>query len=148
MFHFVTSVDIHRPVGEVFEYLVHCKNVPEWVDTVVDAWQETEEPVGIGARLTEIVDFGLRRSEVVREVTAFERDRLCAWEADNKVGKTTVVYSFEAIGRGTRVTADVRSFWHGLLRLAQPIVSYTSRKQRNQYLAKAKEILETGRQVN
>jgi hypothetical protein len=58
-----------------------------------------------------------------------------------------VSYTFDTSGDGTLVTADVRSQLRGFLRLAQPIARYISLRQRRAYLAKAKEILETGPQA-
>jgi uncharacterized protein YndB with AHSA1/START domain len=68
------SIDVARPVAEVFAYLSDPANLPEWQGTA-EVVQLTDGPVGEGTRLREVhVSMG-RRLEAVTEVAAYEPDR-------------------------------------------------------------------------
>ncbi len=143
--HYEASADINRPVGDVFEFFLECSNIPQWVSAVEEAWHETDDPVSVGSRMTEIVKLGPRRSQVTWEITAFEENRLCTWETESEVvGKTAVSKAFKTVGDGTRITVDVQTQLKGWLRFVEPFLRIISVRQRKRYLSNATRILETG----
>ena len=139
MFHHTNVIDIDRPVAEVFEYMVQCRNIPQWVNTIEDDWQEIEGPAGLGTRVTEVVNLGLRRAEVTWEITAFEQNKLFTWQAESWIGSTRVSYSFDKTVTGTRVTGVLTSQPKGLVRLVSPILGYLSPRQRQKHLTMVKK---------
>ena len=58
MIKYQESIDLQRAVADVFGYIIEARNIPEWVDAVIDAWQLSEGPVGVGTQLSEIVSLG------------------------------------------------------------------------------------------
>ena len=45
------SVTIDRPVEDVFAYMTTVENSPTWQNPVLEAWQTSSGPLGVGATL-------------------------------------------------------------------------------------------------
>ncbi len=66
------SLEINRPLEEVFSYVADPENLPEWSNLVLEVRKETEGPLQEGARFTTVAKFLGRRFETPFEVTAHE----------------------------------------------------------------------------
>ena len=71
MIDFFTSIEIQRSVPVVFAYLTEIKRIPEWANTIAEARQISDGPIGEGSRMLEVVDLSVRKSEVEWEVTEY-----------------------------------------------------------------------------
>src|SRR3954469_23296559 len=76
MVRFELSVEIARPVHEVWEYLIEPENVPEWQSSAVSSHQISDGPIGLGTHLKDERRFLGRRATSEVEVTEFEPERL------------------------------------------------------------------------
>jgi uncharacterized membrane protein len=150
MFEYQESIDIHRPAGEVFAYLIKAENFPEWVDTTVEAWQVTEGPVAVGTRQSEIVTLGFLESRVRNqlnwEVVEYEEGRRVTFESYTGIGYQKQSFTFEPTERGTRLQVNGTHRLQGPIRLAQPIMRFFVERSRREHLMNLKQILESGRQ--
>ena len=144
MLHYKTSVNINRPVDQVFEYVTHIENSSQWGDAVVDAWQETDGPMGVGTIVTEKVKMGPVFSELSWEITAFEPNKLCTFEGDSELGKSQTAYIFETAESGTRLTVEVNTQLSGIYRYLRPFIQFTHKRNRKNSLMGIKKILEHG----
>lgn len=142
MLHYRTSVDINRPVDQVFEYVTRIENSSQWGDAVVDAWQESDGPLGAGTIVTEKVRMGPVFSELSWEITAFERNRLCVFEGESDLGRSKTAYIFDATEQGTRLTVEVNTGLSGIYRYLKPIIRFTHKRNRQSSLVAIKTILE------
>ena len=76
MFRFELSVDVDRPLHEVWEYLTDPAHVSEWQSSAESSRQVSEGPMGVGTRLRDERRFMGRRATSDVEVTEYEPERL------------------------------------------------------------------------
>jgi hypothetical protein len=123
-----TEITVPRHPEEVFDYLARFSSAAEWDPSVMHAEMLTPEPVGMGSEFRLVVrSFGSDRPFVYR-ITAFDRPR-----SVTLVAETAQVHSHDAItvepaGTGSRIVYDARLDFHGLARLATPILALTLRR--------------------
>jgi hypothetical protein len=142
MLHYKTSVTISRPVDQVFEYVTQIENSSQWGDAVVDAWQETDGPIGLGTIVTERVKMGPVFSELSWEITAFETNRLCVFEGVSELGSSRTSYIFEAVEDGTRLIVEVSTQLTGIYRYIKLVIQFTHKRNRKASLEAIKKIIE------
>jgi uncharacterized protein YndB with AHSA1/START domain len=142
MLHYKTSVIIHRPVDQVFDYVTNIENSSQWGDAVVDAWQETDGPMGAGTIVTERVKMGPVTSDLSWEITAFEPNRLCVYEGESELGRSRTAYIFEALGDDTRLAVEVTVEQSGIYRFLKPFIQFSHKRNRLNSLKAIKAILE------
>jgi uncharacterized membrane protein len=66
------SVEINRPLEEVYEYVANPENLPEWSGIVQEVHKEAQGQPREGERFTIVAKFLGRRFETPMEVTAHE----------------------------------------------------------------------------
>ena len=70
------SIEIGRPLKEVFDYVSEPDNFPEWTGTAIDVSKGTPGPVRERDTFTVAIKFLGRRFETPYERTSYEPDRL------------------------------------------------------------------------
>ena len=96
MLFYKTAVAINRPKEQVFSYMTQLENGDQLMDEVLASKNITEGAVGLGTQMAERVKWGPAREDLIWEITAFEANRLCTFEADTSFGRTQVSYLFES----------------------------------------------------
>ena len=76
MVRFEFSVDIDKPVHQVWEYLIDPDNVPEWQASALSSHQISDGEMRVGTHLQDERRFLGRRARSEVEVTEFEPERL------------------------------------------------------------------------
>jgi hypothetical protein len=71
----VESIEINRPVEEIFSYAADPKHFPEWSGIILEVQQEAPGSLREGDRFTTVSRFLGRRFEMPFEVTAHEPNR-------------------------------------------------------------------------
>ena len=142
------SIIIERPIEEVFAFLTDARNNPLWqANAGLQATrQEPEEPVGVGARITETWQFLGRKTEATREVTEYELNQKCTQR--HLRGASPIkegMLFFEPVAEGTRCTFTALIQAGGVFALAEPLLASTLKKGMQASLAEAKHVLETRR---
>src|SRR5918995_2023022 len=69
------SVEINRPVEEVFSYVSDPQNLPEWSGIVLEVREEAQGAPKEGDRFTSVAKFLGRRFETPFEVVSYEPPR-------------------------------------------------------------------------
>jgi uncharacterized protein YndB with AHSA1/START domain len=69
------SVEISRPVEEVFSYVANPDNLPEWSGIVLAIRKETQGAPKKGDRLTSVAKFLERRFETTSKGVSYEPPR-------------------------------------------------------------------------
>jgi uncharacterized protein YndB with AHSA1/START domain len=142
MVHFEFSETINRPPEEVFTYLTDPGKLTLWQGGVSEAYQETDGPMDVGTRVTEVRGLLGRRMESTLEITTFEPTR----RVDFKVIKGPVPYSvrhtLEPSDGGTRISGVVEGEPGGFFKLAEPLVARAAERQVKADLATLKDLLE------
>lgn len=96
------SVEIDRPIGEVFDYTIH--HVPDWSITVVEDVPIDVKPEGVGSTFRCVTEDRGRRMEFAGVVTRHEPPTVSAVYLTGDCFDIDVVYLFEDLGGSTRVT--------------------------------------------
>jgi uncharacterized protein YndB with AHSA1/START domain len=134
------TVEIARPVAEVFAFLADGENNPRWRSGVLDICHTSGN--GEGAIYEQGIKgpFG-RRVPADYEITRYEPERLIAFRAIAGPVRPEGSFVLEPTGGGTRVTFKLRFVPHGLARLMTPMVAGTMRSEVSQ-LGRLKAALE------
>ena len=135
------SVLIHKPVEEVFNYLVTEGNGTKWQVGVVDVIDEFPRNK-VGSRYTEVRKFMGQEMRSTVELTEFVLNA----RYSGKVIKGPVPYEFiitlESVDGGTRMTTCVDGEPKGFFKLAESMVASQLEKSMAEDQQKLKEILE------
>ena len=119
-----TSIEIDRPVSEVFRFVADPTNEPLWHTDVVSGWLEPAGEPGPGKVMHgRFKAFG-RTMDAVADIATFEPERRIVYRFQKPAYglKPTLTYSFEAIGATTRFTRRVDAEPFGIGRLLAPIM--------------------------
>jgi hypothetical protein len=148
MIEYQESIDIQCPAADVFAYLIEAKNIPQWVDTTIKAWQVSDGPVGEGTLLAEIVTQGFSKSQTGTqlnwEITEFEVNRRVTFAANSSWGYQRQSFILDPTNQGTRLVVNALHRLQGPFRLLQPVLGIFVKKARREQLLNLKQILETG----
>jgi len=136
------SVQINKPVAEVFAFVTNGENTVKW-QVGVEAVQQEEGPVNtVGSLYSEVRKFMGQEMKTILELTTFEPN--AKWGA--KVVKGPVPYeittTFEPADSGTKMTTRVEGEPSGFFKVAQGMVSSQLEKNIEESGQKLKALLE------
>lgn len=116
------TLEIARPLDEVFAFVGDFANTKDWDPGVSDSRKVTDGPVGVGSRYAVDVVFGGRTLPMTYEVTTWDPPNRVVLRGEGSTVTAVDDIRFEATERGTRVrySADLRL--KGLLKLAEPFM--------------------------
>ena len=119
------SVDIDRPIDEVFAYVTDPAKTPEWSSMALECSLEGDGRIGVGSRIRTVGKFLGRRVEATSEVTEYDPPRKFAIQAVSGSGpvRGNIERRLESIGQGTRYHSTLTGESGGLFKLADPIVA-------------------------
>jgi uncharacterized protein YndB with AHSA1/START domain len=135
------TIHINRPVEQVFTFLADPKNLRSWQSDLVENEQLTEEALRVGSRFREVRRTGPRNSEIQAEMTAFEPNKRIATKTLTKP-QVTVSYTFDEENGGTRITYKFVMITSGFVRLLEPLIAGSMKKDTNSDFEKLKHLLE------
>lgn len=137
------SVEIARPVEQVFAYTSDPENDPAWAGAKTDVRRISEGPTVTGSSHRETVSFLGRRIDHTVEVADLEPNTSITWRDEQGPAPGTVVYAYERVGDGTRFTLRLDVGLDGLLALAEPLVKRAGDQQVHDDLTALKAVLES-----
>jgi carbon monoxide dehydrogenase subunit G len=144
MVRFELSVDIARPVHEVWEYLIEPENVPEWQASAVSSHQISDGPIGVGTHLQDERRFVGRRAKSEVEVTEFEPERLFTLHGISGPVRFTVRHRLEETDAGTHLEVEAEADPGGLGRLVRPMIERAAEHEIRKDFDRLKQKLESG----
>ncbi len=133
------SIQIDRPLEEVFEYAIAIDKLHEWVPVILEAWATSGNPPETGATYTVKAQLGGRTMEIPSVVVGFEPNQLYAYRSYGFLTYTDTM-TFQETNNGTLVTELLDFSSSGLFeRLLDPIKLLISKNShtRNQKLLKS-----------
>jgi uncharacterized protein YndB with AHSA1/START domain len=113
-----SSVEINRPPAEVFAYLDEVERHGEWQPDIVSSKKETEGPVGVGTRVTDMRRVGPGGPRPIGyQITEHEPPRKVAFRGVNGPVRPEGTVTIEPLDDGTRSRVSIRFdlVGHGLL---------------------------------
>ena len=137
------SIDIKRPLGDVFDYVSDVGNYPEWMAHVLEVQQDTPGAPQESDRFIVAIKSVGRRFETPYERATYEPGR---GYTDRAVGGPVPNQrwhaSFQEVPGGTRLTRAVDAHPDGLLKLLEPLQKRAAERQLRKDLQTLKSILE------
>jgi carbon monoxide dehydrogenase subunit G len=138
------SIEIARPVDEVFAVLTDPTRLHEWQGTVVKAELEGEPPLRAGSRVREVRSFLGRRIETTVEIVEVAPpDRFALRSAAGPV-EFDVRQTVEPTPDGSRVRIAMEGKARGVLGVAARVAVKAADKQLKTDLDALKRLLESG----
>lgn len=142
MIDFTIETQIARPVPDVFRYVTDPEKLPTWQTNTVSAVPESSGALGLGSRLRELHRApGGKLLESVVEVTAYEPDQTFELEVVEGV-PVHAHMTFQPADGGTLFRFRAHGRLTGVMRLAQPLLQVTLRRQFAGQCAELKRVLE------
>ena len=143
----LNSVEIKRPVSEVFQFVADPSNEPKWHTDIVRAALEPAGAPGPGKVLKATFRTMGRTSDAVADVSEFEPDRRIVYRFRGRtMGMLpTLTYSFEPVGDRTRFTRVLAVEPYGLMRLLAPLMGGMLRSGNAKFARNLKQRLEATR---
>jgi uncharacterized protein YndB with AHSA1/START domain len=140
---FTVGTEIARPPTEVFGYVTDPAKLATWQTNTVSAVTEDDQPFGLGTRLREVhrAPGGKQLASLV-EVSEYEPDRVLALRMLEGALPIHARITFEPTELGTRVRFDAHGQPSGAMRLAQPLLRLSLKRQFAGYCATLKQVLE------
>jgi uncharacterized protein YndB with AHSA1/START domain len=143
MIQFTIETEIARPPSEVFAYVADPAKLATWQRNTVSVVVEGDGPVGLGTRLREVhrAPGGKQLASLV-EVSEYEPGRVFALRMLEGALPIHARITFEATELGTRVRFGAHGQPSGAIRLAQPLLRLTLKRQFTAYCTTLQQILE------
>lgn len=116
------TVNIDRPVGEVFAYISELEHTPEWNWAIRETRKTSHGPVAVGTTYRQTRTVPSPATEEL-EITALQRDVLLEVVGELASLPAKLTYRFYPTAGGTRVTNEIELRPQGAVRLLGPVVS-------------------------
>jgi len=141
--HVEESIEIGRPVEEVFAYVANPENLPEWSGLAIEV-KDAPEPLSEGDTFTAVGKFLGRRFETPYERASYEPNRRYTDRATGgPIPDQEWTYTFEEVSEGaTRLTRAVEGEPGGFFKLADPLIERVLERQVRTDLETIKDLLE------
>lgn len=137
------TIEINRPVKEVYDYVVNVENAPKWQPAVIEVKRLTDGPIRVGTKFSEVAKMMGRRINATCEITELVPNKTFAFKgtSDGPM-EYEATYILEPNGNATvlKITGIFRTkrFW----RLLEPILKGEVRKESRQELITMKKVIE------
>lgn len=138
------STVINRPVDEVFAFLSDLENNLKWRASQVEAWKESEGPIGVGTTYRMVNNVLGRRIEGQGVVTGYEPSRKFTTVSRSGYMPLEAQRIFEPVEGGTRVTFVLRAEPAGFFKAAEPLLATLARRRIESEAANLKDLMEAG----
>ncbi|OQR64557.1 polyketide cyclase [Streptomyces maremycinicus] len=112
---------LNHPLDEVVRYLVDFSHAEMWDPGTVTCERLGGGPLSVGAEWHNVSEFRGRRTELRYRLVRRDRDRL-VFVGRNKTATSTDDLRFEEHAGATRLTYRAHVDFHGLARLAGPLL--------------------------
>ena len=137
------SIEIDRPLQEVFNYVSDVGNYPEWMAHALEVLKDTEGPPQQSDRFIVAIKSVGRRFETPYERTSYEANRRYTDRAvGGPIPNQRWDCTFEEVPSGTRLRRAVDAEPAGLLKLLEPLQRRTVQRQLRADLRTLKDVLE------
>ncbi len=137
-----TSVEIRRPIEEVFAYVADPTTMSRYSSTWLESSLVGTGPLRVGSRVKRVARFLGRRLEMTAEVTEYEPNHKLSGRSVGGPIPGTIEFRFEPTESGTTVQVQVDAQAEGVYKLADPVLSGVAKHAWETDLAALKALLE------
>ena len=138
-----SSVEITKPVSQVFAFVEDHSKAPEWLESCVELRQTSSGPKQAGAAMHYVYREGSGKKEMDGTVTAYFKDRQLTMKfADSKFG-VQIEFLVVLAPHGTLVTHSIEIEVKGFFgKLMSGMIEAGNKKQVTNNLSRMKLLLE------
>jgi uncharacterized membrane protein len=139
------SIEIGRPLQEVFDYACDANRFTEWQTNLVEVKTETEGPVRVGSRMRQTRRVGRGTRAFTVEVTDGDLPRWHSFKGIDGPVRPRGKITLEALdgGQRTRYSVELDFEGHGFGLLLTPLVRRNASKSVPEDLRRLKQKLES-----
>lgn len=134
------TIHLKHPIAEVFTFVADNHNLQRWQTNLIASEQLTGGPLRVGSHIREVRRMGRRPSAIEAEITDFEPNKRFATRTVTQP-RVNVSYDFAAEDGGTRLTYTFVMRPSGMMRLLQPLIARSIKKQTAADFAKLQHVL-------
>ena len=135
------TIHLDRPVEHVFAFLMDTRKLSTWQSNLIKSETLTEGPLRAGSRFREIRRINNKEEEIQGEITALEPNRRLETRTLSKP-HATVSYALDPDQGGTRLQYKFVLVTSGLMRLLEPMIASSIKKDTQADFETLKRILE------
>lgn len=139
-----TTVEIARPVAEVFSFVADQTNAPQWQSGLHEVRRLTEGPIGTGSRHEFVRRFAGREIASRNRFVAFDEGRYVQFEIPEGWLTGQASYLTEPSPGGTVLTSRMQFHAHGFAALLEPLLSRILARDSRRDDQRLKRLLERG----
>jgi uncharacterized membrane protein len=137
------SIEINRPLKEVFDYVSDVGNYPEWMAHALEVRKDTEGPPQQNDRFIVAIKSVGRRFETPYERTSYEANRQYTDRAvGGPIPNQRWDCTFQEVPTGTRLMRAVEAEPSGLFKVLEPLQKRAAKRQLGKDLKTLKDVLE------
>jgi uncharacterized membrane protein len=136
------SIDIKRPVDQVFAYTTDAKNWPKWQSFIKEAEQTSQGSMNVGTTFQGVSRLLGRSMKWTAQVTEHELNK--KWSKNITCGSMAITehVAYEPIEGGTAFTISYDMKAGGFLKLLSIPLTRSMRKETKRSLSNLKRLLE------
>jgi uncharacterized protein YndB with AHSA1/START domain len=127
------GVVINRPVEEVWKGLVSPSIAERWMSGLLQASAVSDGPWHVGAQFRKVQRFMGLRTEMLYEITAYERNRRLGYRTVSGTLSGPLSYQatiiLEATGGGTKLSYQGRGKLRGFFKIFEPVFTRLARRR-------------------
>jgi uncharacterized membrane protein len=142
MARFEYTINVQRPIEQVFAFLANGENNHRWELEIVESRQLTDGPTRVGTRWLLVRQFLGIKIKGISEVVEYEPNRKLVKKSPDGPMPGTSTILFEPANGGTKLHFTVNFETKGFLKLLDPLLEKMLVPQGRTNLRKLKEILE------
>ncbi len=142
MARFEESITINRPVEDVFAYATDIKNWPQWHESIVEAEQTSQGPMGVGTTFRAKAHAEGRTMEFTGTMTDYDPNKLSGKIMDYGSFVIDDTLMFDPTDGGTRFTMVYDVKVRGLAKLMSSRINSGAHEELKQAVSRLKTVLE------
>ena len=142
MTRFEHTVEIQRPVEEVWAYVMEPANNPGWQGPIVEVRRPEGLPLEVGTEFTQVASFLGKRFEITLVMTVLSPTTRSAVRTSSGPVRLDGHYRFEQVEAGTRFTTEGEVEAHGFFSVAEPVFAAVARREWASSCEMLKQLLE------
>jgi uncharacterized protein YndB with AHSA1/START domain len=135
------TIHLNKPVEQVFAFLMDTSKLATWQSNLIKSEHLTEGPLRTGSRFREIRLINNKETEIQAEITALEPNKRLETKTATKP-QATVSYSLDPEQGGTRLKYKFILITSGLMRLLEPMIASSIKKDTEADFETLKRVLE------
>ena len=135
------TIHLDKPVEQVFAFLMDTSKLSTWQSNLIKSEQLSAGPLRTGSRFREVRRINNKETEIQGEITALEPNKHFETKTATKP-QAMVSYSLDPEQGGTRLKYKFVLITSGLMRLLEPMIASSIKKDTESDFETLKRILE------